>query len=50
MRRSCNTSTTRQGAHYNALGSGAFVCLLRGAGTVARYPFLGGFARRDNDR
>ena len=50
MRRSCNTSTTRQGAHDSALGSWAFVGLLRGAGTVARYPFLGGFARRDNDR
>jgi len=50
MRRSCKTSTTRQGAHDTILGSWAFVGLLRGAGTVARYPFLGGFARRDARR
>jgi len=50
MRRSCDTSTTRPDAHDDALGSWAFVGLLRSAGTVARYPFLGGFARSDNDR
>ena len=49
MRRSSNTSTARQGAH-DALGSWVFVGRLRGAGKVAHYPFLGGFARRDNDR
>ena len=38
MRRSCNTSTTRQGAHDSALGSWAFVGLLHGAGTVEGYP------------
>jgi len=37
MRGSCNTLTTRQGAHDNALGSWAFAGLLRGAGAVARY-------------
>jgi hypothetical protein len=47
MRRSCNTSTTRQGAHDSVLGSWAFVGLPLGAGTVSGYPFLGGFARRD---
>jgi hypothetical protein len=41
MPRSCNTSTTRQGAHDSALGSGAFVGPLRVAGTVEGYPFLG---------
>ena len=50
MRRSSNTSTARQGAHDNALGSWAFVGRLRGPGIVARYPFLGDFSRRDNDR
>ena len=50
MRRSCNTSTTRQGAHDSALGSWAFVGLLRGAGTVEGYSFLGGFSLGGNDR
>ena len=50
MQHSCNISTTRQGAHDSPLGSWAFVGLLRGAGTVEGYPFLGDFARRDNDR
>jgi hypothetical protein len=50
MRRSCNTSTTRQGAHDSALGSWASVGPLRGAGTVEGCPFLGGFAHCDNDR
>ena len=47
MRRSCNTSTTRQGAHDSALASGAFVGPLRVAGTVEGYAFLGGCAHRD---
>ena len=47
MRRSCNTSTTRQGAHDSALASGAFVGPLRVAGTVEGYAFLGGCARYD---
>ena len=50
MQHSCNTSITRRGGRGSLLGSWVFVGLLRGAGTVEGYPFLGGFSRRDNDR